>query len=83
MKASNYIKAIIYSLYSRAFYANLFTESKLSPIKYFGEAQRFILETNVLIHSAKYLISAVTPKNLLVGMSLLTALEKPVLTGST
>jgi hypothetical protein len=34
MKASNYIKAIIYSLYSRAFYANLFTESKLSPIKY-------------------------------------------------
>lgn len=34
MKASNYIKAIIFSLYSRAFYANLFTESKLSPIKY-------------------------------------------------
>jgi len=34
MNAKNYIKAIIYSLYSRVFYANLFTENKLSPIKY-------------------------------------------------
>jgi hypothetical protein len=34
MNVKNYISAIIYSLYSRAFYANLFSENRLSPIKY-------------------------------------------------